>query len=321
MNIIEKKRELKKILYDTLLSIIDNDYILLSLPYHYNIGDTLIYEGEKDLLRHIPYRCLYETSTFNFDNRCISPDTIIVFHGGGNFGDVYRDEALFKNKIVKQYNKNKIVFLPQTVHYNDLNNLHIDSILFSNNSKIVLCARDSQSYKILYENFSNNEILLLPDMAFCIDDDKLCSKGVGKGILFLQRTDGELKSDSIELLRNIEGADVRDWPTYDKCQGYYSLSKLRYVIGGICSFGGKKFKEYMVRMYMDFVWKKYLLPFNVKTGIKFIDKYNRIYTTRLHGAILAILLNKEVYLCDNTYGKNYAFYKTWLYDVDNISLC
>lgn len=58
--------------------------------------------------------------------------------------------------------------------------------------------------------------------------------------------------------------------------------------------------------------------FNI--GVSFLSPYSTIYTTRLHGCILGIMLGKEVHLIDNSYGKNSTFYETWLKDIDNVNL-
>ena len=59
---------------------------------------------------------------------------------------------------------------------------------------------------------------------------------------------------------------------------------------------------------------------HIRNGIKFLNSYDKIATTRLHGFILSVLLNKEVGIVDNSYGKNSNFYNTWMQDFDKISL-
>jgi exopolysaccharide biosynthesis predicted pyruvyltransferase EpsI len=49
-----------------------------------------------------------------------------------------------------------------------------------------------------------------------------------------------------------------------------------------------------------------------------LSKYDYVFTTRLHGAILSLLLHKKFTFFDNSYGKNKGFYDTWLKDVDGI---
>ncbi|CAA0282372.1 Exopolysaccharide biosynthesis protein [Acinetobacter baumannii] len=61
-------------------------------------------------------------------------------------------------------------------------------------------------------------------------------------------------------------------------------------------------------------------PFLFEQSINFINQYDTIYTTRLHGCILAVLLGKNIYLMDNNYGKNTRFFNEWLQDYENIML-
>ena len=55
----------------------------------------------------------------------------------------------------------------------------------------------------------------------------------------------------------------------------------------------------------------------MEEGVKFINEYEEVYTTRLHGYILSVLLAKRVYMIDNSYGKNSNFYNTWMTDFEN----
>ena len=72
--------------------------------------------------------------------------------------------------------------------------------------------------------------------------------------------------------------------------------------------------------FEDRIWQKYILPYNLRSGIRFVNQYDIIYTTRLHVAILGALLDKKVYFFDNSYGKNSSLYNTWLKDCPNIEL-
>jgi len=319
MNSKEKKKQLQLDIEQKVTPTIDRDYVLLSLPCHSNIGDTLIYEGEKDFLKKIPYKCIFKSSTYDFDNRDIPQDVLILFHGGGNFGDIYDIESEFKNKIISKYPNNKIVFFPQTVFYQNDSNLKSDAELYGKCKDLTICARDKFSYEILSKNFSNR-VILVPDMAFCIDNARLVSKvAVGK-TLFLKRTDGEIYSgfDYAELHSDVE---VHDWPTREHTAPCYWLDNyVRHAVSILTYLIGKKNHDRIMCAYKNYIWERYIFPYNVDEGIKFINCYETIYTTRLHGAILSLLLNKKVVLYDNSYGKNSSFYFTWLEDVDDIRL-
>ena len=63
---------LKSDIKANLCNLIDNDYVLLDLPYHINTGDLLIWEGELFFLKdHIHHKMLgyYNVSTFNFPDK------------------------------------------------------------------------------------------------------------------------------------------------------------------------------------------------------------------------------------------------------------
>lgn len=315
----EKKLQLQLDIENKVTPLIDRDYVLLSLPCHSNIGDTLIYEGEIDFLKKIPYKCIFKSSTYDFDDREIPQDVMILFHGGGNFGDFYDIESEFKNKIISKYPNNKILFFPQTVFYQSEIQLKSDAELFGKCHDLTICARDKFSYEILINNFSNR-IILVPDMAFCIDNNRLVGKlAVGKS-LFLKRTDGEIYSgfDYAELPEDVE---THDWPTREHTPPCYWLDNyLRHAISLFTFLLGKKNHDRIMCSYKNYIWERFIFPYNVEEGIKFINRYETVYTTRLHGAILSLLLNKKVILYDNSYGKNSSFCLTWLGDVDDIKL-
>ena len=61
-------------------------------------------------------------------------------------------------------------------------------------------------------------------------------------------------------------------------------------------------------------------PFLVRSSVKQLGAYETIYTTRLHAAILGVLLGKKVVFMGNSYGKNSGFYETWLKDCNSVKM-
>ena len=82
--------KLKQLIYDTLGSLIDNDYCLPDVPDHPNIGDQLIYEGEQDYLKRLNHKMLYVANDKYENFSQIRRNVIILLTGGGNFG-IYGD--------------------------------------------------------------------------------------------------------------------------------------------------------------------------------------------------------------------------------------
>jgi len=306
MNFEQKIDELKNKIYEEFTPLIDSDYIHLDLPYHSNIGDTLIWEGEDTLLKNLPYKCLHKSSLFTFKESKIPESAIILLHGGGNFGDLWRRFQDFRLDIIKQYKNNKIIIFPQTVWYKNELQAKADAEKMALHRNLTICARDKISYDFLKTHFNNN-ILLLPDMAFCIEQQRLkryIAKPT-KDILLLKRRDQELSSrdDYYKYITEEGNIEERDWPSVERP----GIARDLIEKMGILS-------KSAVDKYVNYLYRPYL----IKKGIIFISEYKYIYATRLHVAILSILLNKPFVFFDNSYGKNSAFYDTWLSDSDFI---
>lgn len=307
MTSYEKVMELKSIIMEQLIPIINQDYYLLEVPYYTNIGDTLIWQGEMDFLNSLPYQCkgMYSLDTFNYPQ--ISKDILILFQGGGNFGDLWPKHHNFKLSVIKHYPDNQFVFLPQTVYFESDENMRECAMFLSQFKNVTICARDSVSYELLKNNFSN-KILLLPDMAFCINMEKWGKKTKSQNSLLLKRMDKELKESTLlSKISQIKNIKITDWPTMMSMDyPTLNLERIKYRL--------KRFP-----CILDMYCRYYYRPHLIKTGVKIIMEYSKIYSTRLHAAILAVLLNKsEIYFLDNSYGKNKSFYDTWLSDCDQI---
>ncbi len=160
--------QLKETILNQLRPLIDNDYIYVGLPYYVNIGDTLIWEGTKEFLRILPYKCLYSTNDYYFTEHKLEKNIVILLQGGGNFGDLYRQHSLFRRRIIELYPNNKVVILPQSVFYQNEVLLTDDAAFYAKHLNVTICARDNYSYRLLSHHFAN-QILLVPDMAFYID--------------------------------------------------------------------------------------------------------------------------------------------------------
>ena len=295
-----------------MVPLIDNDYILVDLPYHSNIGDILIWEGECCFLNSLPFKCIYSASMHTYKKQKLTNDTIILIHGGGNWGDVWRPSQDFHLKIIQEYPDNKIIVFPQTVHYDNQQNLEYDISIISRHKNLTICTRDNVSFELLKKKYLNTKVLLVPDMAFCINSKYLLQfeRSNNGRVLWVKRQDSEMP-DYSHLKIDVDDTtlDIQDWPTmmsYDFVQiNFYRIYNRRnFLLQGLTD------------LYAD----KILRPHIVKEAVRFISQYNYIYTSRLHVATLSVLLGKPFTLIDNSYGKNLNLYKAWLSDIDTIKL-
>ena len=309
-NLLDLKEQINENLYD----LIDEDYVLFDVPEHRNIGDQLIWCGEHNFLKQIPHKCLFVSSLGYHRSPKIDKKTIILLHGGGNFGDVWLLHQKFREKIIQEYPKNKIIIFPQSIQFEDKKNIEIAAKIFNAHENITIYARDLFSYELLKEHFTSNRILMVPDMAFSLTLNKKILKKKKKSLI-LKRIDKELASEIDE--NQFLNFEVKDWPTYNI--GFVEHFKKKYTglnrrvseilldnnIKGLDSFRTFGFLPYRKRD--DFI----------NIGIIFLSNYDFNISTRLHGHILSLLLGIPSILIDNSYGKNKRFHSTWLSNVEN----
>ncbi len=305
MNNLELILELRKLIKSKLDPLITSDYLLLDLPYHKNIGDILIWQGELNYLKSKPYRCLGSSNKDTFQFPDLSPDVLILLQGGGNFGDLYRSSQEFRCNIVSKYPKNKIVMFPQSVYYQDANLILEDSKIFRKHTNLYLCVRDYSSFQFMRKYFSSNNILLVPDMAFYVD---LKPKNNAKSSsLYFKRIDRE---SCVETTNGEYYDHIGDWPTFEKTYFrvfllYLALAVYRRLPKWVL---GKQIIARAIDVFCIYLVKDFL----IKLGVNFINSYSDITVDRLHGLILSFLMGKKIYYRDNSTGKLSAFVSTWL---------
>jgi len=289
--------ELGNIIKSSLIPLIPGDYILLDLPYYSNIGDILIWKGTEDFLKELPGQCLGRHSKETFDFRPLSQDCTILLIGGGNFGDIWREHQEFRLEVMRIYPENPIIVLPQTIHY-DSDETFVDDVKKMNqHSHLTICARDNISAELLSKKGFTGLILTLPDMAFCIKQKELQANLVEatQESLILYREDKELKEPKIS--NKFVNTFISDWPQMQEL----GAEAWHYLM----THKDKESDSYFIDEFF---------PQQIKAGVTFASSFKEASSTRLHFAILRLLLGMPVKIIDNSYGKNLSFYNTWLKD-------
>ena len=301
MNAREISVSLCALLREQLLPLIPGDYVLYGLPYYSNIGDTLIWEGALELLKSVPGKCRGVCAWDSYPGRRLPEDTTVLIMGGGYFGDLWRPAW---ERVLEQVRLNahcRIVILPSSVWYKDEALMQADAEILAQASRLTICTRDEQSFRLATAHF-RNPVLLLPDLAFAIPPEYLARWEVPatEESLYLKRMDQELSPGQDG--RVPASAHVSDWPTFTRREL------------------PEKLVTRLARIPFLKDWAYYTIYRRQMTsrGVRLISRYRTVYSTRLHGMVLAALLGRETYFLDNSYGKVSALYNTWLRDADNV---
>lgn len=290
-------QQLNRLVRQSLTPLIPSAYILLDLPYYSNIGDNLIWRGTEDFLKGLSSKCLGRHSQRTFHFRPLPKDCTILLLGGGNFGDIWRSHQEFRLRVIESYPDNRIIILPQTIYYESEATFEEDIKRLSRHQHLTVCVRDHHSAELLKQKGFQRQLLTLPDMAFCIDRDTLLSKkrANSKDTLLLLREDKEAPPSRFIGNQTHAEIEVRDWP---------NLIETRRA--------ARRYLRSHAAEESDAYFRTTFLPERIREGVLFVSQYKMVYSTRLHVAILRLLLGLPVKLLDNSYGKNLSFYNTWL---------
>jgi pyruvyl transferase EpsO len=283
-----------------------SNIVYLDYPVHGNIGDLLILKGTEKFFSDYNIHVSARYSYFNFpDHLAIPKDHIIVCHGGGNFGDIYGPHQALRERVVSQYPQHRIVILPQTVYFQNKENQERAKSIFSKHQDLHIFVRDSWSlYRVA--GFSRH-LRVMPDMAHQLWPISPVKAKRKASTLYLLRRDVEKK----ERLHPAVKEHVVDWKNLlskDDLQAIQGMIQQQKNSTGAQDSAALAQKWYKITDQL------------IQKAITAFSRYDEITTSRMHGHILACLMNKKNYLIDNSYGKNSTYYKTWTYRVKEASI-
>ncbi|CAE6880727.1 polysaccharide pyruvyl transferase family protein [Vibrio alginolyticus] len=142
----------------------------------------------------------------------INDDDVIVLHSGGNMGDRGMWSERSRRCMIKNFPKNKIVSLPQTINFHDTESgqreLSISKGIYNAHKDLTIIARDHQSFALANKYFDKCKTDEAPDFVLSYNTDhlNLGRKTNGK-VLFCLREDSESALNDTEtqsLLSSIQ---------------------------------------------------------------------------------------------------------------------
>ncbi|QPB42722.1 polysaccharide pyruvyl transferase family protein [Rodentibacter haemolyticus] len=294
-----------------------NDVFYLDYPLHLNVGDLLIYHGTEQFFKdhHINVtlkRCEFDVD-LNEIKRRITPNTTILLHGGGNFGDLYPQHQKIREEMVQRFPNNRIIVLPQTLYFKDQKNLEKSAALFRQHNDCYLLARDERTEET-FKQFSQ-KVSLSPDMAHELYGTLPTKKNTTDERLYFLRKDIEASDVEKTILATLSpNANVKDWGDI--------LSRVDDIVLAfswrINKFANQQNWGWLKDLFHQF-WFAYTKRI-VNRVAKIFLQNDSVTTTRLHGHIFSCLLEIPNRVCDNAYGKNSGYANLWTKEIDFVEI-
>ena len=308
--------ELKNRLEEILDYIKDkNDVIYLDYPFHLNVGDLLIFQGAIQFFKENKVKIKIYRSVEDYNikeiKKHITPNTTILCHGGGNFGDIYKSHQKLREEIAVHFKENVIIVLPQTAFFSNINAMMKSAEKFKKNNKLVIFSRDSRSLEI-FKEFSD-KVILMPDMAHNLYGKLKINDRKNNEKLFFLRVDCEAgkEQEKLGLGKDIE---TKDWVTVLEKQDFQKwifLARMTKI--------GNIFNSSIIKSEVSESWIKYSELLTNRYSELF-SGYDEVITSRMHGHILSCLVDTKNTLLDNSYGKNKGYFQSWTKDIDTTKM-
>jgi len=294
----------RKMIVERVSKLLDDSEALslVDIPMHWNLGDSFIWHGDNIFtsLQGLPVVNPADKDQRELTDLHSIEKLALLLHGGGNFGDWWRENADFRLKVVEEMPNNRVIFLPQSIHYRDDKYVVQDRQAFEKHNKLTLLLRDNPSLQFAKENFPNTESIFVPDMAFMIGSLPAAEEPL-VDIIFLLRTDTEKNIndthlDSAKLLaqEKLMSYEIWDFPV----DGYPIPNSISSRQSALYDY-----RKLYPNIGADDIPKDILPMFRVAMGNKLLSRGSIIITDRLHASIMGVLIGRPVIYVDNAYKK------------------
>jgi exopolysaccharide biosynthesis predicted pyruvyltransferase EpsI len=291
---------------------------IIDPPDHPNVGDNAIFLGELAFLRrNFPHARIDFFDVGNYTSACdrfIQECSIILMHGGGNFGEIWPRHHAIRMEILKRFPGKPIVQFPQSISFATQAGIDSTARAIERQGNLTLLVRDRKSQAFAEKHFPCTTVLC-PDMAFALGD--LARQPASLDFLCLLRGDKEVVMDHSRLLKvlaNLGGSlEVADWIKMpdspvgrrDKALGR-AWRRFPWTIGLTQSFA-LRVRERYARERLAF-------------GLGLLSRGSMVITDRLHAHVLCCLLGVRHLLFDSLDGKVSALYDAWTKGTANARL-
>ncbi|MBI5709221.1 MAG: polysaccharide pyruvyl transferase family protein [Candidatus Eisenbacteria bacterium] len=282
---------------------VDRPVALLDFPQVPNVGDSVIWLGARAFLARRGIRPCYTCSHRSYSPAGLARrigDGTILLSGGGNFGDLYPPHQELREAVVGEFPRNRIIQLPQTMHFESHEALERARRVFDRHSDVKLLLRDAPSLALARERFQARSFLC-PDMAFALGPQPR-PIAPSHPVVWLARTDKE--APATPRVDPPPGVLRVDWLRDDDTGMLKSNEWLGRLLRRMPGLHG------LLQKPLSWTYGP-LARERMDRGGRILSAGRVVVTNRLHAHILCLLLGIPHVVLDNSYGKVRGFHEAW----------
>jgi exopolysaccharide biosynthesis predicted pyruvyltransferase EpsI len=291
---------------------------LLDFPSYPNVGDSAIWLGTVAVLRDLGCPVVYVADQLSYSpqalERRLPPGAPVLLQGGGSFGDLWPEHQLFRERVVRELPERPIVQLPVSVDFRTATAEDRARTTLDAHEHLTLLCRDRESLAYAEANYRAPS-RLCPDAAFGLDpaprDPPVAD------VVVLRRTDHE----GLRGLPPVPGARVLDWSSAPGEPGYSPWwERKRLATRAMTKAMGMGRVERIRQAAMSRLFDS-MAGERVEFGYSVVSSGRVLVTDRLHGHILALLLEVPHVVVDTGYGKIRRFNESFSGRMDGVAYC
>lgn len=274
---------------------------LAGFPTHGNVGDNAIWLGEVAALRDAGSLVTYACDPISYDRDALArstPEGPILVSGGGSVGDLWPEARALLERILADFPERDVIQLPQSVWWRDDSWAAHFAAVASTHDRFTLLVRDRAS-EARARSLGLRSVELCPDAAFALAGRLTRWPPTPRhDIVWLLRTDSERAGEPRSVTR--PGDAVEDWRAV--------LEPLSQLYRRAWTPLARRVPPRQQRLLVPMM--TVLARARLTAGLRRLHG-RVIVTDRLHGHVLATLLDRPTVVLDNCYGKNHAFVEAW----------
>lgn len=193
---------------------------LIGTPNHTNLGDSAIAISEMLFLEKCGFskkqikeitQTEYRTNK-KYISKFIKNSYLVCGIGGGNLGNQWYPEEIFRYSFIDALPDNHMIIFPQTIYFtpDDKGEKALEESYshYNNHKNLTIVAREKKSYDLLNKYYSIPQKMLTPDIVLSSTmDDYEVKPTERNGVLLVFRSDEEKSmSDNVrnEIILNLE---------------------------------------------------------------------------------------------------------------------
>jgi pyruvyl transferase EpsO len=295
--------ELRTRLYATMARLVPRGsrVAILGFPNHGNVGDTAIWLGTLVTLAALGCRLTYVSTHVTFSERRLrrrlSPDGIVILHGGGNFGDLWPIPHDHRERVTVSLRDYRLLQMPQSVLFRDPARQAESARLLRAHPRLKVLARDQRSLQVARDQMGL-DAELCPDAAVALAG--LPAVRPARDCVWISRTDQEAPGGKAQVDEHGNAVVRVDWIAEE----WTNLNRL----AARCQLYPWVPDGAAIEVYNALARRR------LERGCRLITSGRVLVTNRLHGQVLAMLLGVPHFISDTRQGKVGDYYRTWLAD-------